>query len=121
MTEGRPRYCSSIPTTTSSSEGGKIWPRVKEVAEEVGLIANLKAVDQAVRRRRNPDLRRSTPALGARRLRMLVPSQSDPACHHEAPFLRTRRVGRRLASRFRAKAGRYCREGALGAKRLRQY
>src|ERR1700722_13541485 len=32
------------------SEGGKIWPRVKAVAEEVGLIANLRAIDQAVRR-----------------------------------------------------------------------
>ncbi|TCR63027.1 isochorismatase family protein [Bosea sp. BK604] len=31
------------------SEGGKIWPRVKEVAEEVDLIANLKRVDSAVR------------------------------------------------------------------------
>ncbi|RWB40305.1 MAG: cysteine hydrolase [Mesorhizobium sp.] len=32
------------------SEGGKIWPRVKVVAEEVGLIDNLKTVSQAVRR-----------------------------------------------------------------------
>lgn len=32
------------------SEGGKIWPRVKDVAEEVGLIDNLKRVSQAVRR-----------------------------------------------------------------------
>lgn len=31
------------------SEGGRIWPRVKEVAEEVDLIANLKRVDNAVR------------------------------------------------------------------------
>ena len=31
------------------SEGGKVWPRIKEIAEEVGLIANLKAIDQAVR------------------------------------------------------------------------
>jgi nicotinamidase-related amidase len=32
------------------SEGGKIWPRVKAVAEEVGLIDNLKTISQAVRR-----------------------------------------------------------------------
>jgi nicotinamidase-related amidase len=31
------------------SEGGKVWPRVRPIAEEVGLIENLKAVDQAVR------------------------------------------------------------------------
>ncbi|MBV8681447.1 MAG: cysteine hydrolase [Caulobacteraceae bacterium] len=31
------------------SEGGKIWPRIKPVAEEVGLIANLKTIDNAVR------------------------------------------------------------------------
>jgi nicotinamidase-related amidase len=30
------------------SDGGKLWPRVKEVAEQVGLIENLKAVVQAV-------------------------------------------------------------------------
>ena len=31
------------------SEGGKVWPRVKEVAEQVGLIGNLKAVVKTVR------------------------------------------------------------------------
>jgi len=31
------------------SEGGKFWPRVKAIAEEVGLIANLKSIDRAVR------------------------------------------------------------------------
>jgi nicotinamidase-related amidase len=31
------------------SEGGKVWPRVKAVAEEVGLIATLKMINQAVR------------------------------------------------------------------------
>ena len=31
------------------SEGGKVWPRVKEVAQQVGLIDNLKAVVKAVR------------------------------------------------------------------------
>src|SRR5262245_44251615 len=33
------------------SEGGKLWPRVKEVAEQVGLIGNLKAVVRAARGR----------------------------------------------------------------------
>ena len=32
------------------SEGGKIWPRVKAIAEGVGLIANLKTIDGAVRK-----------------------------------------------------------------------
>lgn len=31
------------------SEGGKIWPRVRAVAEEVGLIENLRRVTKAVR------------------------------------------------------------------------
>lgn len=31
------------------SEGGKIWPRIKPIAEEVGLLANLKAIDLAIR------------------------------------------------------------------------
>ena len=31
------------------SEGGKLWPRVKDVAEEVGLIDNLRTINQAVR------------------------------------------------------------------------
>jgi nicotinamidase-related amidase len=31
------------------SEGGKLWPRVKEVAEQVGLIANLKAIVRTAR------------------------------------------------------------------------
>jgi nicotinamidase-related amidase len=36
------------------SEGGKVWPRVKEVAQQVGLIDNLKAVVQAVREKGIP-------------------------------------------------------------------
>jgi len=31
------------------SDGGKVWPRIREVAEEVGLLTNLKAIDKAVR------------------------------------------------------------------------
>jgi len=31
------------------SEGGKVWPRVQPIAEEVNLIANLKAINEAVR------------------------------------------------------------------------
>jgi nicotinamidase-related amidase len=31
------------------SEGGKVWPRIKEVAETVGLISNLRAINKAVR------------------------------------------------------------------------
>lgn len=33
------------------SEGGKLWPRVKEVAQQVGLIDNMKAVVAAARAR----------------------------------------------------------------------
>jgi nicotinamidase-related amidase len=31
------------------AEGGKVWPRVRDVAEEVDLLANLRAIDAAVR------------------------------------------------------------------------
>jgi nicotinamidase-related amidase len=31
------------------SEGGVVWPRIKEVAEEVGLLANLRAIHAAAR------------------------------------------------------------------------
>src|SRR5215831_7371937 len=32
------------------SEGGKLWPRVKDVANDVGLLDNLRAINSAVRR-----------------------------------------------------------------------
>jgi nicotinamidase-related amidase len=31
------------------SEGGKVWPFIKEIAEEVGLIENLRMINKAVR------------------------------------------------------------------------
>jgi nicotinamidase-related amidase len=37
------------PDNDFLSEGGKLWPRVKEVAEQVRLIENLKAVVETVR------------------------------------------------------------------------
>lgn len=36
------------PFSDFLSEGGKLWPRVKEVAEQVGLIDNLKAIVRTV-------------------------------------------------------------------------
>jgi nicotinamidase-related amidase len=47
------------------SEGGKIWPRVKEVATEVGLLDNLRTISSTVRR--NPDFHRAPSSVGARR------------------------------------------------------
>ena len=38
-----------VPYNDFLSEGGKIWPRIKPIAEEVGLIANLKAIGEAIR------------------------------------------------------------------------
>jgi hypothetical protein len=32
------------------SEGGKLWPRAKPIAEEVGLLDNLRAIMRAARR-----------------------------------------------------------------------
>ena len=42
------------------SEGGKAWPLLKEVATEVGLLDNLRAVTSAARGR-HPGLRRPAP------------------------------------------------------------
>ncbi len=41
--------CSSIPITTFCRKAAKIWPRVKEVALENGLLDNLRAINSAVR------------------------------------------------------------------------
>ena len=47
---GRTALLIVDPYNDSLSEGGKIWPRVKEVAEEVGLLDNLRALNTAFRR-----------------------------------------------------------------------
>ena len=50
------------------SEGGKLWPRVKDVATDVGLLDNLRAVNSAARRA-GISLHRSASPMGAGRLR----------------------------------------------------
>jgi nicotinamidase-related amidase len=44
----RPGLLFVDPFSDFLSEGGKLWPRVKEVAEQVGLINNLKAIVRTV-------------------------------------------------------------------------
>jgi nicotinamidase-related amidase len=50
------------------SEGGKLWPMVKKVAEQVRLIDNLKAVVKTVREKSHPGVHRTPSSLGARGL-----------------------------------------------------
>ena len=45
----RTAYLLIDPYNDFLSEGGKAWPRVAEVATEVGLLDNLRALDAAVR------------------------------------------------------------------------
>ena len=46
---GRRPSCSSTHTTTSFPRAAEFWPRIQAIAEEVGLLANLKAIVQAAR------------------------------------------------------------------------
>jgi len=49
MTRRSPRYSSSIRTTTSFLRGGKIWDRIKAVAEANSCIPNMLQVLNAAR------------------------------------------------------------------------
>ena len=103
------------------SEGGKLWPRVKPIAEEVGLLDNLRAIMLAAREA----------GLGI----FLVPHRRweplqykgwkipDPlsTSGDRQPNLRERYVGRHLSRRFPAPTGRYPRQGALGFKWFPKY
>jgi hypothetical protein len=50
------------------SQGGKVWPRVKNIALEVGLLDNLRAHPQRDAPRRYENFHRAPSSLGARRL-----------------------------------------------------
>ena len=96
------------------SAGGKLWPLVKGVAKEVGLIDNLRTITAAVRK--------------AGIQVFIVPHHRwEPGDYenwdHATPYqlasgktadIRERLVGRRVASRFRAATGRHYRQGTLG-------
>src|SRR5262249_47764890 len=97
------------------SEGGKLWPRVKGVGEQVGLIENLKAVVKTVRREGHSGVHRAASPLGARRLPALEACQPLPGRLGQEPALRQGQLGRRMAPGVRAARGRRHRQGALGA------
>src|SRR5262245_11327930 len=86
------------------SEGGLLWPRLKEVAEEVGLLDNLRAIQAAARAGGTRIFIVPHRQVGRGRLRELAARQSHSAEHHEAPFVREGNVGRRAPCRFRAPA-----------------
>ena len=50
------------------SDGGKLWPLVEGVANEVGLIDNLRNHHRSGPQGRHPGLHRAASSLGARRL-----------------------------------------------------
>jgi hypothetical protein len=56
------------PDNDFLSAGGKLRPRVREVAEQVGLIENLKTVVKTVRGEEYPGVLRTPSSLGARGL-----------------------------------------------------
>lgn len=50
----RTAYLLVDPYNDFLSEGGKVWPRIKPIANQVGLLQNLRALDQTVRERGIP-------------------------------------------------------------------
>ncbi|WP_457095481.1 isochorismatase family cysteine hydrolase [Lysobacter sp. P5_B9] len=50
----RTAYLLVDPYNDFLSEGGKVWPRIKSIANQNGMLGNLRALDKAVRERGIP-------------------------------------------------------------------
>lgn len=100
------------------SVGGKLWPWVKDIAEEVNLLDNLRT-DRGYRPRGGGQgLSRSASSLGAGRLCGLEVSVSLPARGGRAAGLCERHVGRDVPQRLPGAAGRHRCNRALGIERF---
>src|SRR5580693_3872501 len=90
------------------SEGGKLFPWIKDIAEEVGAIDNLRKVVAAAREAGIHDLSRASPPDGARLLsRLEIPRAVPTACERE-PGLRERLLGWHLSPGLPGAARRCC-------------
>ena len=103
------------------SEGGKVWDRLKGVAEANGCIPHMKQVLDAARRGRHPGLLRAASPIPARRLRDVEVHRADSESGLGPQDVRVRHVGRRAPHRVRAAAGRRRGPRALVLKRVRQH
>src|SRR5215468_10150049 len=86
------------------SEGGKIWPRIKVVAEANGCVSNMLKVLNAARSEASRLLCHAS-SISCRRLRNVDLHCADPTSHVAAQELRIRHMGWRVPCRIRAGAG----------------
>ena len=101
------------------SEGGKLWPRVKAIAEEVRLLDHLRALVRLARKG-NQDLHCAPPPLGTGGLREWdhpTPYQLGGAKRQTSP----RELGVAPSTTTSAAAGGHRRARALGIERVRQH
>src|SRR6516165_5528807 len=92
-------------------EGGKIWDRIKGVAEANNCVPNMLRPKRGARDRASRFLRTAS-SIPSRRLRDLEVYCTHSEGRVDAKELRIRHVGRRDPSRVRAQARRDCRHGA---------
>ena len=92
------------PDNDFLSEGGKLWPRAKTVAEQVNLLDHLRAIVKVARDKGLQDLLRAPPSLGAWRLREMAPPHPLPTRRSRAAKLRQGDMGRYVPRRLPAGA-----------------
>jgi hypothetical protein len=95
------------------SDGGKLWPRIREVVEGNRCIAHMI--------RWCSDLLLTAPSLAPRRLRDVEILGADPGGRSSVEGLRRRHLGRDVPRRVHAATGGDRRAGALVLQRVRQY
>ena len=84
------------------SEGGKVWDRLKGVAEANGCIPHMKQVLDAARAGRHPGVLRTAPPLPSRRLRDVEVRRAHPEGGVGPQDVRVRHVGWRAARGVRS-------------------
>ena len=95
------------------SEGGKIWDRIKAVAEANDCVPNMLQVLKAARQAETSRFLCDASSVPSRRLRDLAVHCAYPESGVVAKILRIRNMGRRDPLRIHSSAGRYRGSGAL--------
>ena len=108
------------PYNDFTSEGGKVWDRLKGVAERTSVFLTCCKFWKP-REGGYPSLLYATPPISPRRLRDVEVYRADSEGGLVTKDLRIRHVGRRDPPRVPASAGRYRGERALMFQRLRQH
>src|SRR5262245_62004842 len=106
-----PTYDKSIsallvvdPYNDFISEGGKIWPRIKAVAEANNCVPHMLQVLNAARAAKLRAILCHASSISCRRLRNVDLHCADSTSHVAAQELRIRHMGRRVPCRIRAGA-----------------